>query len=115
MGYASDTYARIQREQYDDWLNRFYPKQKELMTKMQDGSLLKEQLGRVDQNMQSSIQAAEQGNTNRMARYGLSDADGGVNNAKAALGAVAAKNGLRDYERERSMQVLSGSGMGMNQ
>lgn len=114
MSYSSSTYARIQREQYDDWLNRFYPKQKELMTKMQDGTLLKEQLGRVDNNMQSSIQAAEQGNANRMARYGLSDVDG-VNSAKTALGTVAARNGLRDYERERSMQVLSGSGMGMNQ
>ncbi|EDT3088821.1 hypothetical protein XS16_005307, partial [Salmonella enterica subsp. enterica serovar Newport] len=29
--YASDTFAQLIREQYDDWLNRYYPKQERLM------------------------------------------------------------------------------------
>ena len=46
MGYAADTYAKITREQYQDWKTRFYPKQQELMELANNGQLLREQLGR---------------------------------------------------------------------
>ncbi|WP_407330545.1 hypothetical protein [Enterovibrio sp. 27052020O] len=113
MGIAADTYAQISREMFDDWQNRFYPKQKELMEKSQSGELLNEQLGRVDENAASSMKAASLGEANKMARYGVDSGTDENQNAKLALSTAAAKNGLRDHERDRSMKVLSGAGLGI--
>lgn len=113
MGIAADNYARITRQQYDDWYQRFYPVQKELMRKSQTGELLGEQLGRVDDNAESSLKAAQQGNANRMARFGLQASEDKNQGAQMALASVSARNGLRAYERDRSMKTLSGSSMGL--
>ncbi|MGL5264673.1 MAG: hypothetical protein ACRC9E_00295, partial [Plesiomonas shigelloides] len=74
MGWASDTYARLTREQYQDWLTRFYPKQKELMQLATNGQLLTQQLGRVEQNNANSLRAAQQATANRNARMGVAPA-----------------------------------------
>lgn len=113
MGVAADTYAKLTREMFEDWQKRFYPKQKELLEKSQSGELLKEQLGRVDANAGSAMKAASLSEANNLARYGV--ASGGDDNqqAKLSLATVAAKNGLRDHERDRSMMTLSGAGMGV--
>lgn len=113
MGIAADRYARITRQQYDDWYQRFYPVQKRLMEQSQSGELLGEQLGRVDENVDSAAQAAEAGQTNRMARYGVTAEEDPSQDAKLALSKVSAKNGLRTYERDRSMKMLSGASMGL--
>ena len=110
MGVASDTYAQITREQYDDWYERYYPKQQQLLEDTQSGKLLEEQLERVDENYDSSVAASQTAVNNQMARYGLSSAEDSSSNAETALAKVGAKNSLRDYEKERSMSVLSGSG-----
>ena len=39
MGIAADTYANLTRQMYDDWEQRFYPKQKELLEKASTGQL----------------------------------------------------------------------------
>lgn len=83
MGVASDTYANIIRQQYDDWYSRFYPKQQELLQKTQSGELLNEQLDRADENSASSLAAAQQGESNKMARYGLSSVQDSGQKAKA--------------------------------
>ncbi|OOE71709.1 hypothetical protein [Salinivibrio kushneri] len=113
MGIAADRYARITRQQYDDWYQRFYPVQKRLMEQSQSGTLLKSQLGRVNENVDSAAQAAEAGQANRMARYGVTAEEDPSQDAKLALSKVSAKNGLRTYERDRSMKTLSGSSMGL--
>ena len=110
MGVASDTYARLTREQYDDWYKRFYPKQQQLLEDTQSGKLLNQQLNRVDENFESAQQASQVSQNNQMARYGLSSAKDSSSNAKTALAQVSTKNSLRDYEKERSMGTLSGAG-----
>jgi hypothetical protein len=110
MGIAADTYADITRQQYDDWYSRFYPKQQELLEKTQSGALLNEQLARVDSNASSSLSAAQQGESNKMARYGVTASQDSGQSAKLALSNAATKNNLRDYEQDRSMSVLSGAG-----
>lgn len=110
---ADHNYARITREQYADWYKRFYPKQRELMEQSQSGALLKSQLGRVDENFDGASEAASRGKDMQMARYGLSSKDDPNRDAKLALNKVSAKNGLRDHERERSMNTLSGGSMGL--
>lgn len=113
MGIAAARYASITRQQYDDWYRRFYPEQKKLMEQSQSGELLGEQLGRVDENVDSAAQAAETGQANRMARYGVTAEEDPSQDAKLALSKVSAKNGLRTYERDRSMKMLSGASMGL--
>lgn len=108
-GKASDTYAQLTREQYDNWLTTFYPKQRELMEKTQNGDLLNQQLSRVDGNMVDSMRASEQAKSNQMARYGVATKDDPNQGAKQALATATAKNSLREYEKERSMSALAGS------
>ncbi|MGF1727080.1 hypothetical protein [Photobacterium nomapromontoriensis] len=113
MGIAADTYAELTRAMYDDWYERFYPKQKELLEKASSGVLAQEQLTRVDENMQSSMRAATQSNANNMARFGLSAEDSESNAARQALGVAGAKNAVREHEQDRSMSILSGANMGL--
>ncbi|MCE0495782.1 hypothetical protein [Vibrio salinus] len=110
MGVASDTYASLTRQQYNDWYNRFYPVQKQLLEKTQSGELLNEQLDRADENAASSLDAAQESESAKMGRYGLSGTVDSSQKAKLALSNAATKNNLRDYEKERSMGVLSGAG-----
>ncbi|PWI34831.1 hypothetical protein DI392_00685 [Vibrio albus] len=110
MGVAADTYAQLTRDMYDDWYQRFYPKQKELLEKTQTGELLNEQLARANDNAEGSLADAQEAESNKMARYGLSSEVDSGQKAKLALSNAATKNSLRDYEKDRSMAVLSGAG-----
>lgn len=111
MGVASDTYAQISRDQYNNWLNRFYPEQQKLLATTTNADLLNEQLGRVDSNFDTSAAAAETATNNQMARYGISNDNSNSNNAATSLAKVSSKNSLRDYESDRSMSTLSGSSL----
>lgn len=116
MGYAADTYARITREQYQDWKNRFYPKQKELMDLATNGQLLKDQLGRVDANSANSLQAAQQETANRNARMGVSANPAANDNSQSlrmSLMTAGTENGLREQEQARQMGILTGADAGV--
>ncbi len=114
MGIAADTYARITREMYNDWLTRFYPRQKVLMDTVQTGALLDAQLARTGETTQGALRAAQTGEANRLARYGLSSSPDTDREGKLALSGVAARNGLRDHARARSLRILSGAGQGIH-
>lgn len=108
-GKAADTYAQVTREQYQNWYDTFYPKQKQLLEQTQSGELLKQQLGRVDSNMNSSMRAAQQAQINQMARYGVQAEADPNRAAQQALSKVTAKNSLREYEQDRALNVLAGT------
>ena len=116
MGYASDTYASIIRDLYDDWKNRFYPKQQELMDLATSGELMKNQLARVDATTANSVNNAQVAQNNTMARMGVSTATDGNDNSlglKASLATASAKNGARSAEQERQINILSGANAGL--
>lgn len=115
MGIAADTYAELTRKMYEDWEQRFYPKQKELLQKASNGQLASEQLARVDENMQSSLRAATQSNTNSMARFGVEAKESQSSEARQALGLAGTKNAVREHEKDRSMAILSGANMGLRE
>jgi len=112
MGVASDTYANITRSQYDDWLTRFYPKQLELMQYATDVTLMNQQLARADANTQQSLNTAVVGAANQQARYGTTKpaAESSDNSLglKTALASAGSKNGIRDAQQEREMNILTG-------
>ncbi|MCE9955578.1 MULTISPECIES: hypothetical protein [Aeromonas] len=118
MGYAADTYAKITREQYQDWKNRFYPKQQELMEMATNGQLLRDQLGRVDQNNQNSLAAAKQATDNRMARMGVATSQNANDNSQGlrmSLMTAGTENGLREQEQSRQMGILTGADAGLRE
>ena len=118
MGYAADTYAKITREQYQDWKTRFYPKQQELMGLATNGQLLRDQLGRVDQNNQNSLAAAKQATDNRMARMGVATSQNANDNSQGlrmSLMTAGTENGLREQEQSRQMGILTGADAGLRE
>lgn len=118
MGYAADTYAKITREQYQDWKTRFYPKQQELMELATNGQLLREQLGRVDENNVNALRSAQQATANRNARMGLgtiSNANDNSQGLRMALMTAGTENGLREQEQTRQMGILTGADAGLRE
>lgn len=118
MGYAADKFATITRDSYQDWKNRFYPKQQELMELATNGQLLRDQLGRVDQNNQNSLAAAKQATDNRMARMGVStnqSADDNGQGLRMSLMTAGSENGLREQEQARQMGILTGADAGLRE
>ena len=116
MGYAADTYAQITRESYQDWKDRFYPKQKELMELATNGKLLQEQLGRVDENNANALRSAQQATANRNARMGVSNnANDNSQGLRAALMTAGTENGLREQEQARQMGILTGADAGLRE
>jgi len=116
MGYAADTFAQITRESYQDWKDRFYPKQKELMELATNGKLLQEQLGRVDENNDNALRSAQQATANRNARMGVSNnANDNSQGLRAALMTAGTENGLREQEQARQMGILTGADAGLRE
>ncbi|WP_447875200.1 hypothetical protein [Serratia fonticola] len=118
MGQAADTYARLIREQYDDWYNRFYPKQKELMELSTSGQLMNNQLARADANTQQALNTAQVGQQNQMARYGVAQNQTAGDNSlglRSALATAGAKNGIREGEQDRQMNILTGGSASLRQ
>ncbi|MCS0351545.1 hypothetical protein ND920_07885 [Vibrio ordalii] len=107
-GSAAQNYANITNAMYQDWLERFYPQQKQLLEQTQNGELLTQQLGRVGANFSSAQQSARLANVNQMARFGVQADTNPNDEAKLSLAQVTAKNSLRENEQGRAMSVLSG-------
>lgn len=116
MGYAADLFAQVTRESYQDWKNRFYPKQKELMELATNGQLLQEQLGRVDENNANALRSAQQATANRNARMGVSsNTNDNSQGLRAALMTAGTENGLREQEQARQMGILTGADAGLRE
>ena len=116
MGYASDTYAGIIRDQYDDWKNRFYPKQQELMGLATNGQLLNDQLGRVAEDNANALRSAQQATSNGNARMGLATPQNPQDNSQSlrmALMTAGTENGLREQEQTRQLGILTGADAGL--
>lgn len=118
MGIASDTYANLTRQQYQDWQNTYYPHLQQLMTQATDGSLMNQQLARVDQNQQQALSTATVGAANQAARYGATAMNNQQDNSsglKAALATAGAKNGTREAQQDRELNILTGGNASLRQ
>ncbi len=118
MGVASDTYAQITRDQYNDWYTRYYPKLQQLMTEATDGTMLNQSLSRVDQTQQQALNTAVVGQANQAARYGATNNDGGTDTSlglKSALATAGAKNGARTANEDRELNILTGGNSTLRQ
>lgn len=118
MGQASDTYASLTRDQYNDWLARFYPKQQMLMGLATSGELMNRQLTRVNESATHGLRSAQLGLQNQLARYGTvqrTNPDDNRLGLRSALAIAGAKNGVREAEQDRQMSILTGGSTGLRQ
>ena len=113
MGYASDKFANITREQYADWKARYYPEQQKLMSLATDNTLMNAQLNRTSENAANAVNTAEQAKTNQLARMGVANTTNVNDNSgslNTSLAIASAKNGTRAAAEERNLSILGGSG-----
>lgn len=113
MGYASDTYANLIRQQYADYKTRYLPYQEKLMSLATDDSLMNAQVERTADNAANAVSSAEQAQSNQMARMGVAaqtNVNDNSSSANTALAVAAAKNGTRTAAEERSLAILAGDG-----
>lgn len=118
MGYASDKFAAITRAQHEDWLNRFWPKQKELMELSTSGALMRDQLGRVEENNANALASATQATANRNARMGVTSTSNPQDNSqglKMALMTAGTENAIREQEGDRQLNILTGATTGLKE
>lgn len=112
MGYASDKYANIVRQQYTDWKTRYQPEQQKLMSLSTDNSLMNAQLNRTSTNAANAVSSAEQAQSNQMSRMGVATTTNSNDNSSSlntSLAVAAAKNGTRSAAEERNLSTLAGS------
>lgn len=113
MGYASDKFANITRQQYADWKARYYPEQQKLMSLATDNTLMNAQLNRTADNAANAVNTAEQAKTNQLARMGVANTTNVNDNSSSlntSLAVASAKNGTRTAAEERNLSILGGSG-----
>lgn len=109
--YAADTYSDLVREQYNDWLARYFPREEQTMDLVTNNQLMNAQLARTDSTATQSLRAAQIGQNNLMARYGTARPQNPQDNTQGlrmALAVAGAKNGVREAEQTRQLNILTG-------
>ncbi|WP_314727652.1 hypothetical protein [Serratia quinivorans] len=82
------------------------------------GQLMNDQLVRADANTQQTLNTAQVGQQNQMARYGVAQAPTTGDNSlglRSALATAGAKNGIREGEADRQMNILTGGSASLRQ
>lgn len=113
MGYASDTFANLTRQQYADWQQRYLPQEEKLMSLATDNSLLNSQLDRTAGTAANAVSSAQDSLNDQMSRMGVStttNTNDNSNSLNSSLAVAAAKNGTRSAAEERELSILAGSG-----
>ncbi|EOD1817345.1 hypothetical protein ACKKLE_005400, partial [Escherichia coli] len=91
---------------------RYLPRVARLADLGENNSLMNAQLARVGGLATSSLRTAQMAQDNQMARYGVSRPDNPDSNTlglRNALAIAGAKNGIREAEQDRQMNILTGA------
>ncbi len=106
--YASQTNAKIKRETWADYTNRFMPVHQELIGAVSSPDLVNQQLGRVGGNINNSFDQAQSGMNANRSRMGLADLSQD-NSLDKALATTHAKNSIREAGEQRSRTAITGA------
>lgn len=115
---AQDTLADLYEAEFQDYLNRFFPVEKDLIAQMTTGfeDLQQEEIGRAQAAVARQYANVRGQETRRQAGYGLQlrpETQGDFQRSETSA-LVAARNFARMRSGERRMQILSGGlGSGM--
>ncbi|MDA6825997.1 hypothetical protein OSL46_25405, partial [Escherichia coli] len=91
---------------------RYLPRVARLADLGENNSLMNAQLARVGGLATSSLRTAQMAQDNQMARYGVNRPDNPNSNTlglRNALAIAGAKNGIREAEQDRQMNILTGA------
>ena len=116
---AQDTLADLYEAEFQDYLNRFFPVEKDLIAQMTTGfgALQQEEIDRAQGAVARQFANTRGQEMRRQAGYGVSlrpETQGDFQRAEASS-LVAARNFARMRAEERRMQILSGGGGAMAQ
>ncbi len=106
--------ADLTRDQWNDFKNRFLPVQKELFSLATSDKLLTEQLDRNAVNIDRSFANADQNESMRLGRYGLTAEDskqnGNNTNLLKSLTTASVNNETRGAIDELQNKIITGQG-----
>ena len=109
---AQETLADLYEAEFQDYLNRFYPVEQDLIYQMTEGfeGLQQEEIGRAQEAVAKQYANVRGQETRRQAGYGLSlNPQGQADYQRSQTSAlVAAKNFARMRSVERRNQIISG-------
>jgi len=113
---AQDMMADLYESEFQDYLNRFFPVEKDLIAQMTTGfeGLQQEEINRAQSAVAKQYANVRGQETRRQAGYGLNlrpESQGDFQRSETSA-LVAAKNFARMRSEERRMQILSGGGLG---
>lgn len=116
---AQDTLADLYEAEFQDYLNRFFPVEKDLIAQMTTGfgELQQEEINRAQSAVAKQYANVRGQEGRRQAGYGVSlrpETQGDYQRSETSS-LVAARNFARMRSEERRMQILSGGGGAMTQ
>ena len=116
---AQDMMADLYEAEFQDYLNRFFPVEQDLIAQMTTGfeDLQQEEIGRAQAAVAKQYANVRGQETRRQAGYGLQlrpETQGDYQRSETSA-LVAARNFARMRAGERRMQILSGGLGGMSQ
>ena len=112
---AQETLADLYEAEFQDYLNRFFPVEQDLIRQMTTGfgELQQEEINRAQGAVARQFANAEGQNTRRMAGFGVAlrgDMQNDMSRSETSA-LVAARNLARERSEQRRMEIISG-GMG---
>lgn len=116
---AQDTLSDLYEAEFQDYLNRFFPVEKDLIAQMTTGfgELQQEEIGRAQSAVAKQYANVRGQEGRRQAGYGVSlrpETNSDYQKSETSS-LVAARNFARMRSEERRMQILSGGGGAMTQ
>ena len=109
---AQETLADLYEAEFQDYLNRFFPIEKDLISQMTTGfeDLQQEEIGRAQAAVARQYANVRGQQSRRMAGYGLQmapEARSDIERSETSA-LVAARNFARERAEQRRMEILSG-------
>jgi|TARA_B110000483_G_scaffold25371_1_gene30155 hypothetical protein len=109
---AQDTLTDLYESEFQDYLDRFFPVEQDLIQQMTTGfeGLQQEEIGRAQSAVAKQYAVSRGQQTRRRAGYGLDPSENtqGDFNRSETSAIVAAKNFARERSEQRRMDIISG-------
>jgi len=121
---ASETLAKIAREEWEDWKKRFQPRIEDLARQASTGELTKGDINRADRSVTRSFDRSAANEARRTSRLGIQRGSRQQAASERMLGLnetatrASVRNNTRIAGQDRDMQILAGGGnigLGANQ
>lgn len=109
--FASKVNAQLARKDWEDYKRTYMPIHQEFKNMVMSDTLVNEQLGRTQGNVDNAYARQQQAADSRMQRMGLAEADMGRVDMNKALSVASAENNIRTSGKDRSLAAIAGAPM----